>query len=152
MHARHSKCFWNRYNVAWPLTRQPEKCWHQLCAAPVSRYDVTQYHSTCRCDGGNTSAADVGDAYSRPGGCYRHIVVEVAIFFVKEETRRNTINTCRLYICSAQYASNDRESLKPHYTPPSTTVHMELRCLPFCLHNLLFGFETNNVWVHELIS
>ena len=113
MHARHSKCFWNRYNVAWPLTRQPEKCWHQLCAAPVSRYDVTQYHSTCRCDGGNTSAADVGDAYSRPGGCYRHIVVEVAIFFVKEETRRNTINTCRLYICSAQYASNDRESLKP---------------------------------------
>lgn len=103
--------------------------------AQVSKYDVTQYRSTCRCHCGNVSAA--GQAVAR------HIVVEVGIFFVKEETRRNTINTCRLYICSAQYASNDRESLKPYYTPTPRAVQMELRCLPFCL--LLFGFETNNV-------
>jgi len=81
------------------------------------------------------------------GDSYRHIVVDVDIFFEKEETRKSTINTC-----SAQNASNDRESLKPYYAPPSTAVNMELGCLPFFFYNLLFGFETNNFWVHELTS
>lgn len=98
------------------------------------------------------SVADVCNADGGPGGRYRHTVVEVDTFFGNEETRKNTINTCRVYICSAQNASNDRESLKPYYTHTSTAVNMELLCLPFCLHRLLFGFETNNFWVHELIS
>jgi hypothetical protein len=80
MHSRHSKCFWNRYNIAWPRTRQPEKCVNadnncvQLVAAPVSRH----YHSTCTCRGGEVSVADVGVA-----AVGWHSVAEVDIFFWK---------------------------------------------------------------------
>jgi hypothetical protein len=87
------------------------------------------------------SVAAVGEVEGGPGDRYRHRAVEVDILFENEETRKTTINY-RLYTCSAQNASKDRESLRPYYTHPSTAVNMELLCLPFCLQRLLFGFET----------
>jgi hypothetical protein len=80
-------------------------------------------------------------------------VVEADIFFEKEEDTKEYNKYLQACIPEAQKtAYNDLESFQPYNTPIPTAVNRALISLTFCLHHLLFGFETvNNFCMRELI-
>ena len=147
MHSRHSKCFWNRYNATWPLWRQQEECLSGLTTAECSvmgssakiRPNTLSQHvqvswKWCECIGRGRR----GRWARRPLHTHRGWIGH--IFWKVRDTKEYNKYLQTVYLQCTKCV-NDRESLKPYYTPPSTAVNMELRCLPFCHHYLLFGFE-----------
>ena len=97
----------------------------------------------------DVGVADVGDADRGSSG---HVVVEVDTLFKKEENTKEYNKYLHACIAAAHKMRTVTLSLSNSVIFHASSRKQVLRCLPFCLRHLLFGFENENLWVRELIS
>jgi len=71
-----------------------------------------------------------------------HIVVEADIYFEEEGNTKECNINLQACISAVHKIRTMTLVVKILLYRTSTDVHKAFRCLPFCLHHLLFGFET----------